>query len=239
MHGLELAPKIKNSVDVFVNELKALYGKGLSSVILYGSAASGEFSDRHSNINLLAILDDTRLQNLKKASGIMARFNTIAPLFFTSDYLKYSTDVFPIEFLDMKENYVVLYGGDVLKDLVIDTKNLRFQCEQELKSKIINIKKAYLHLEHKRDLEKIMFKFLTSGLHIIRNLMRLKGRKPLYSKVELLEDISSEFKVDVGSFKNALRAKTENLTLTYEETEAIFFALVEALEKVSDMLDVI
>jgi len=32
----------------------------LVSVVLYGSAASGEYADNHSNLNFLVILKDTR-----------------------------------------------------------------------------------------------------------------------------------------------------------------------------------
>ena len=57
----------------------------------------------------------------------------INPVFFTEDYIIRSTDVFPIEFLDMKENHVTLYGKDLFEAIAVDTKNLRFQCEQEIK----------------------------------------------------------------------------------------------------------
>ncbi len=47
------------------------------------------------------------------------------PLFLTEEQINSSTDIFPIEFLDMQENYTVIYGKDVLRDISVDIKNLQ------------------------------------------------------------------------------------------------------------------
>ena len=66
MKELKLPQNISKTMDDFINRLKDTYGGSLISVILYGSAASGEFTGRYSNINLLIVLDDTSLDNLNK-----------------------------------------------------------------------------------------------------------------------------------------------------------------------------
>ena len=138
MPELKLDKKIKAILGIYIQRLQDIYKDNLISVILYGSAASGEFVDRHSNLNLLVVLKNTDLANLKSVSGLIRRFQfrTVRPIFFTEDYIINSTDTFPIEFMDMQENYAVLYGRDVLKNINIDMKNLRFQCEHELKAKL-------------------------------------------------------------------------------------------------------
>ena len=50
---------IKRNIDEFVASLRKLYSDGLVCVILYGSAASGELTEAHSNINLLVVLKKT------------------------------------------------------------------------------------------------------------------------------------------------------------------------------------
>ena len=115
-------------LDDFTQSLKNIYGQGLISVILYGSAASGEFADRQSNLNLLVVLDNAGLDNLSKVSRVIngRKFQLLRPLFFTEEYIRGSLDVFPIEFLDIKENFAVLYGKENLSDLPVDTINLNF-----------------------------------------------------------------------------------------------------------------
>jgi len=235
MEKINLPQKYKDTLDVFLRVAKDIYRDGLVSVILYGSAASGEFIGKHSNINLLVTLDNTDLENLARISKATAgrKFKILSPLFFTEDYINDSTDVFPIEFLDIKENYSVIYGKDVLSGLEVDTRNLRFQCEQELKSKVINIKKNYLSAANKKALKELLFKSFNSSLHILRNLIRLKGRTPPYLKEDILNELGREFNMDTADLKKILSAKNNNLKLSSGEIEALFFAFVKELEKLS------
>lgn len=239
MKQLSLPNKIKNILQDYIQSLRNIYKEDLVSAILYGSAASGEFTDEYSNINLLIVLNNTSLDNLNKMSKIINKhkFQLINPLFFTEDYIKSSLDVFPIEFLDIKENYVVLYGKDVLAGLEIDIKNLRFQCEQELKSKLLNLKSFYLRSKNRYALRNLLFKSITSIMHILRNLVRLKGRKPAYCKRDVLVEFLEEFNIDITNFEKVLEAKQKKSKLKYKEIESLFFSLVTDLEKIVDTVD--
>lgn len=241
MKELGLPNNIKKIIGEFVGLLKGAYGDYLIAVILYGSAASGEYALRHSNINIAVILRDTSLSSLSKISAILnkRRFLIINPVFLAEDYIKRSTDVFPIEFIDMKENHVVLHGKDVLKDIDINIKNLRFQCEQELKSKIINIKRAYLRTTNRFVLKKLLFKSLISSLHILRNLVRLKGKQPSYVKEKILNEISREFGLDVTGLQKILDARSRNLNLSRKDLTSLFTCLVETLEAISNKIDLL
>lgn len=239
MEKNKLPQKIRQSLDDFSSGLKTIYGEELVSVVLYGSCASNEFQPGFSNVNLLIVLEDTTLKNLAKASGLLRkglyrRFNC---LFFTPDYIKSSTDVFPVEFLDIKENYVIIYGKDLLSGLEIDRKNLRFQCEQELKAKLINLKSFFLINRDKTALQNFLVKSFNSFLHIARNLIRLKGKSPAYRKEDILKELSGEFKIDIFNLNNILGLKEKKLKLNYRQTEALFFDFVSTLEATTKVVD--
>ena len=239
MRNIALAEYIKKIIEEFIKGLQNFYGNNLVSVILYGSAASGEYAGKRSNVNIAVILNDTSLSSLAKCSRLLnkRKFLIISPVFFTEDYIKHSTDVFPIEFIDMKENHVLLYGKDILNEITIGIKNLRFQCEQELKSKILNIKKLYIRIRNKFILKNILFKSFTSSLHILRNLVRLKGREPSYRKEEVIDEISKEFAVDLSCLRKILDAKNKNTRLRYKDIDELFACLVETLENISDKVE--
>ena len=226
-------------LESFVEKLKQAYGKNFLSAILYGSAASGEFAEKYSNINLLVVLTSTSLTELSKASGLAnsKRFRSISPIFFTEEYINSSTDVFPIEFLDMKENYRVLHGKDVLKGLTVDTRNLRFQCEQELKSRQISIKRQYLVTQSRGELEKLLFKSFTSTVHIMRNLLRLKGKDAPYQKYLLLDEVEKEFSVNMTVFDEILWAKSKNMRLSYKDIDSLLIGLSTELEALIRIVD--
>ena len=227
-------------LDNFAQELHKIYTDDLISVILYGSASSGEFVPRHSDLNILVVLKNDSPENLKKCSDIVNnwRFRNIRPVFFTQSYISSSNDVFPIEFLDMKENYKVLSGKDVLKDLSIDTKNLRFQCEQELRVKLFSLKQLYLHKS--RDipaLKHLLFKTSTSVMHILRNVLRVKGIQPPYLKNDILKLCAKEFEFDMTVWEKILAAKNKEIKLGVRELELSFVAFVKDLENIVAVVD--
>lgn len=240
MPELKLEDKVKTVLDNFAASLENNFKDQLVSVILYGSAASGEFVNRHSNLNVLVVLKNTDLENLKKASGLVNKwkFRLIHPLFFSEDYIKSSTDVFPIEFLDMKENYAVLTGKDVLKDTSIDTKNLRFQCEQELKIKLISLRQMFLRNNRdKAALKALLFKSLNSVMHILRNVIRIKGKQPPYLKQDILKEIVLNFQINQDVWNKILAAKNKQVKLNSEQIELLFIGFVRDLEKIVNLVD--
>lgn len=240
MSELKLGSKIKGVLNDFVASLEKLYKKELISVILYGSAASGEFVDRHSNLNVLVVLRDIDLSALKKSSGVINKwkFQAINPLFFSEDYIKSSTDIFPIEFLDMKENYSVLRGKDVLREVSIDTRNLRFQCEHELKVKLIYLRQSFLkNIKDKALLEKILFKSFNSVMHILRNVVRLKGEEPSYLKQDILKDVASNFQINRDTWEKILAAKNKQLKLSSAEIELLFTSFIRDLDNIANLVD--
>jgi predicted nucleotidyltransferase len=238
MQELRLPEKLKKGLQVFTQKLKEIYQHDLVSVILYGSAASNEFSDKISNLNILCILKSTELRELKKASSLINKFPTVNALFLNQDYIANSLDIFPIEFLDMKENYSLLYGEDVLSNINVDTKNLRFQCEQELKAKLINLRQAYLRMNRdKTGLRNLLLKSFTSVLHILRNVLRLKGKIPPYKKEDILKDLGSEFNIDMPVWDRILAVKQKKLRLNAKESESLFIYFVSELESIVTIVD--
>lgn len=238
MKELNIPEKLKNNLKSFIQGLKHIFGEDLISIILYGSAASGEFMDKHSNLNLLVLLKSTELRYLKEASGIVGKYRMIHPLFLTESYIASSADTFPVEFLDMRENYSVLYGKDALSGIVVETNNLRFQCEQELKSKIINLRQLYLRInKDKTALRNLLFKAFTSILHILRNVLRLKGKGAPYKKEDILRGLIPEFNIDIDIWRKISSAKKNELKLSKHDIEPLFINFVKELEKIVDLVD--
>lgn len=238
MEELKIGKQQKDILNKFVQGLKDIYGEELLSVILYGSAASGEFVDRYSNLNLLVVLKNTEMATLKKAARLTRKFNRINPLFLSEEYIAGSTDIFPVEFLDMQENYFLLYGKDALKDIRVDTRNLRFQCEQELKARLLKLRQGYLALsDNTAALRDLLFASFTSVVHIARNLLRIKGIKPPYIKSEVLEKLSAEFKIDTDIFKKILSTKNKQVKLAVKETERLFIGFVKGVELLVNVAD--
>ena len=104
----QLPPAIRPAVVSYLEEMLSLHEGNLLSVFLYGSAAGANYVPKHSDINLCFIfkkLDFEVLEESLKSAAKGAKKKITAPLFFTKEMIVASSDVFPVEFLEMKEHH--------------------------------------------------------------------------------------------------------------------------------------
>src|SRR5258708_14856927 len=105
---------VHEALKNLVERLHEAAKDNLESIILYGSAARGDFHDAHSDLNVLCILRSLRAAELARVSAVGKGWATArhqpAPLFFSSQELHRSLDVFAIAFLAMPHSHAVPYG---------------------------------------------------------------------------------------------------------------------------------
>ena len=137
----------EKQIDEFVSRMKQAAGQNLQSVILYGSAATGEYQTEFSNLNLLCILRESSFSKLSAIAPVVEwwhRQKHPAPLVMTQEELEHSTDVFSIELLDMQHHHRVLFGDELLTPLQIPMQLHRAQLEYELREKLILLRQRLL-----------------------------------------------------------------------------------------------
>jgi len=128
-------------------DLEAAAGPNLLSVILYGSAASGEFHERHSDLNLLCLfehLDAETLQRINPITRRWARKGHTPPLVFQASRLAEAADVFAIELLDIKASHKVLHGSDLIAAIEVPMTLHHLQVERELRQNLVRLRQHYL-----------------------------------------------------------------------------------------------
>jgi hypothetical protein len=142
------APQTPESIfAAFTADYKNVFGADLESVILYGSAARGEYIHKVSDINFMIVLTEPGMGRLASAMPLVAKWrksHVATPLFLTQEYIMSSLDVFPIEFLNMQAAYQVVWGRDVLKNLAFDKRLVRLQAERELKAKLLQLQQRFV-----------------------------------------------------------------------------------------------
>lgn len=238
MPKTNLPDKLDKKITFFVNQLLAVYANDLISVILYGSGASAEFTREHSNLNFLIVLDNFNPSVLKKIGKIINRYPLFEPLFLTENNINCSTDIFPIEFLDLKENYRVIFGKDILKNISIDIKNLRYQCEHELHSKLIALRQLYLRSNtDKRLLLYTLLKNFNSTLHILRNVLRLTGKIPPYKKDLIIPELERVLSINVSVWQRILAIKNKKEKIHNADIDGLFIQFMEELSKWIEFVD--
>ena len=132
---------------------------------------------KRSDINLIIMVDKLGMGELRTCLKLIKKGRKkgiTAPLFFTAEHIRTSADAFPIEFLEMKEKHIHIYGSDPFSDLIIDPKNLRLQCEQQIKGQLIRLRQSYLEVGlQKRQILGLLITSFTGLLPVLRNTIRL------------------------------------------------------------------
>lgn len=169
-------------VRAFVDELSVALGEHLVSVVLYGSAARGDFVSKISDFNILVVVDDVTLVTLERLTIPFARWRgrrQPAPRVFSAAMLASSADVFPIEFHEIIQRHIVLAGRDVFAAIRVDDAYLRLQCERELREKLLRLEEAYIEAqERSADVARVMMESYSAFAAIFRGCLTLLGGEP-------------------------------------------------------------
>ena len=137
----------------FANRIKTAAGANLKAIVLYGSAAAGEFQTGHSDLNTLIILERAGTADLEKLHPVVEKWlsrGNPAPFVFTFDELNRSADIFAIELLDIKRQHRMLYGADFLESLEVPLRLHRLQVERELRQGWLRLRQAVVVAPQKK-----------------------------------------------------------------------------------------
>jgi len=236
-----VSEKVKKIIEPYLKNLVNVHKGNIVSINLYGSATGGDFLHKKSDINLMVILKHLGLSDLKKSlrfvsSGIKKKIS--APLFLTLEHIQTSQDVFPIEFLEMKENYLCLYGEDILSGLNIKSDYIRLFCEEQIKGKLIRVRQAYLEIGlRKKGIEALMKESMYSLIPIFRNLLRLKGAVPPIGKENILTAVSDKFELEKGVFTAILKDKKNDEKIAGKDIEVYFEKYLNQIQKLAITVD--
>jgi predicted nucleotidyltransferase len=206
-----LPDKSRDTVAAFTDKIAKAFGEQLYSMILFGSAAGRDFIEGKSDINLIIILEKVRAADLEiimEAGQKYARKGLAVPLVFERGHIVSSLDTFPIEFSDMKQRHILLSGEDPLEQAIIEKKNLRYQCERELKSILVNLRRGFLRTEAKREnIEKLLEDSLSSVLAACRGMIWMADKTPPDEATELLGDIHNIYECDTTAIDRVWRLR--------------------------------
>jgi predicted nucleotidyltransferase len=233
---------VQSSLDHLVEDLRSTYGDNLVSVVLYGSAAAGDYVQTRSDYNLLIALNRITPADLRQAQAPMRNWQRLGhplPVYFTAEELNDAADVFPIEFYQMEKARLVLYGEDPFKSLQLSDVNLRHQTEYELRSKLIQLRRLYIPASVSVDkLAALMSDSLASFAALFRPVLMLHGKEPPISKPDCVRATTKLLGLDGDAFEQIfdLRESGETL-LTEVEANDLFGAYLQQIERVIEAVD--
>ena len=194
-----------------VQGLQEALGAGLQSVVLYGSAARGDYEKATSDLNLILVLRDLRPATLEALTPVLERWSRDRqpmPRLFSPELILESADVFPIEFLDLKSHRVVLFGEDPFESVVVHTGDLRLQCERELREKMMRLREGYVQAHRKpKELKRLLTGSYGPFVALFRGCLRLHGDEVPDHNDEVVAAFAARAELDRSPFDDVSRLK--------------------------------
>ncbi|HET9787147.1 MAG TPA: nucleotidyltransferase domain-containing protein [Pyrinomonadaceae bacterium] len=233
---------IHEALNGLVEDLRATHGDNLASVVLYGSAAAGDHDELRSDYNLLIALNRITPEDLRQAQAPMREWQRLGhPLavYFTVEELSDAADVFPIEFHQMANARVVLYGHDPFEFVKLSDANLRHQTEYELRSKLIQLRRLYIPASSSiQKLCDLMSDSLSSFAALFRAVLLLHGQEAPVSKPECVRATSRLLNLDQTAFERIFDFRTSgNLPSLEKEANELFSIYLFQIEQVVEAVD--
>jgi len=188
-----LRDQIRSSIETFAEKLIEKLGQNLQSITVVGSSLTRDFKPGQSDINTVLVLDKPTLLSLDAIAGLarpMSRKKISVPLLMTPAYIERSLDVFGVEFLDFQLTHQTIFGSDPFASLNLAKKDVRLQCERELKAMLIRLRQGYIASAASR-------KFIRDIL-----ISTIKGLAPLLRAMLWLKDIDRPAEAE-PTFKKA------------------------------------
>jgi hypothetical protein len=173
---------VSMTLDALVQQLQAVYGTDLRSVVLYGSAAAGTRLAKRSDVNVLVIVSGLTMQQLAAASATSVAWSEAGnppPLTMTEREWRSSHDIFPMEYADILERHQVLYGAPPFEGIGVDTSHMRLQLEREAMGKLLRLRNSIMAAgsDRKRHAE-LIGASVSTIMVLFRAMTRLYGERP-------------------------------------------------------------
>jgi hypothetical protein len=233
---------IQEALSGLLRDLQATHGENLVSVVLYGSAAAGDQIELRSDYNLLITLDRITPEDLRLAQPPMREWQRLGhplPVYFTAEELSDAADVFPIEFHQMANARIVLYGRDPFELVKLSDANLRHQTEYELRSKLIQLRRMYIPAS--TSVEKLcdlMSDSLASFAALFRAVLLLHGETAPVAKPECVRATVNRFGLDPEPFEHIFAFRSsEYLPANEKDANDIFAAYMTQIDRVIQVVD--
>ena len=225
----------------FAREMEAAYGADLTSVVLYGSAARGEYRPGTSDLNVLVLLNEVSPAALRKGSEAARAWvaeGNPPPLMMSVDEWRGSADVWAIELADMRDAHIAVAGADPFQGVEIRLEDLRMQCERELKGKQIQLRERYLLFAGQpAELGELLTRSFSTFLVLFRTVLRLSGEGSVRDAETVVQRVAERAGFNPIPVLEVHRARAGGQKLNPQADSPVVVGYLDAVGRVVEYVD--
>lgn len=236
-----LREEVRPSVHFLLRQLQKDLGDDLLSLCVVGSALTGDFHPKYSDINTVLVVRQRSHRLLQLLGGYgrsMGKRKLRAPLLMTPEYIQQSLDVFGVELLDFQLNHAAVYGPDPFGELTFGKQDVRLQCERQFKSALIKLRQGYISAMGK---PKIVASLLTECVSEIAVLLRamlwLTDTDRPTEAMATLEAAAGVFEFDSQKISPIMAMKQQRVQPRADQVETVFENVYQVVDHLAQKVD--
>tara|TARA_B100001113_G_scaffold351106_1_gene349502 strand:- start:743 stop:1393 length:651 start_codon:yes stop_codon:yes gene_type:complete len=189
---MSVSNKIK---DHFISQ----FGSNLISLYQYGPPPLS----KQGPYCVLLVLESSNVTEFRDyAKKKQALTQNIQLSCFTKKELFNAVDVFPIEFIEIKETKQLLYGQDLLENIQVQLTHLRHECEYTLRSTLLKLRAALLR--PKVNLNDLIFESFPIFFSTLKCIFKLNNKQCPETQDDCLLELAQLTKTPLDEFTKIL-----------------------------------
>lgn len=236
-----LPEPIRDPIASLVSVLTAELADNLLSITIVGSSLGEDFAPGLSDINTVVVLDHRNLASLNTIAALarpLSKKKIACPLLMTPAYIERSLDVFGVEFLDFQLNHETVVGDDPFTLLKFDKKDVRLQCERELKATLIRLRQGYISsAANRRTVRDILISTAKGLTPILRAMLWLKDIERPQCVELTINRAADVFSISAHTLLTAEDWRRQKTRIDQQQMQDAFEATYETVERLSLIVD--
>jgi hypothetical protein len=206
-----------------------------------GSSLTQDYKPGQSDINTVLVLDKLTVGSLDAIADLakpISRKKISVPLLMTMDYIERSLDVFGIEFLDFQLTHQTILGRDPFASFSFAKRDVRLQCERELKATLIRLRQGYIAASANRKLVRDILIAATKGLApLLRAMLWLKNIDRPAETEQTFKNAAGQFAINMDFLTAVASWRHERVRLQEAEIKNAFQSVYTTVEQLALTVD--
>jgi predicted nucleotidyltransferase len=219
-----------------VEKLQKAHGERLISVVLHGSAASGDYQPEFSGIDILCVFAGIGPRDLAATEEISRWWKERGKstlLLMEEREVAESAECFAVEFTSIQGCHRLLYGKDVVSSLAIGRQFYRAQVEHDLRANLLRLRrKAAGTMAHPALLRRLLLDSVSTFCILFRHALALRGVDAPPQKREVMRMAREHFRIDASAFEKLLDVRDGRIKARAADPVALLGPYMEGVREV-------
>lgn len=236
-----LRSEIRPPLEDFAEKVTSRLGDNVESITVVGSSLTEDFDPGRSDVNTVLVVKKLGMDCLKPLGGMIksiGKKRLAAPLLMTGSYIERSRDVFGIELLDLQLIHETILGDDPFEKLNFQKRDVRLQCERELKAALIRLRQGYIAAAGNRRLVRDILVSTAKGLvPLLRATLWLKDIDRPRTARQVFDKAARQFSINADCLITAKSWRHRKARVSEDQIATVFESIYNTIETMAGIVD--